>query len=206
VTKLQLGCLALVVAGALSLSAAVRPPPVPPAVSVMDWAELLGAPERSVIADYRDRLRQDYDIDYRLVTARAAGDASWASHEAFAALQVGDRSLGGRGLLLVVDSGADRVRLEVAATLEEVFTDAFVADLEQRRMAPFFREGRVADGILAATELIVVRAEEAAAGEAFDPRAAARFSLGGDSRVAPGAGINHGRTRDDPALIRFDDR
>jgi hypothetical protein len=43
VTRLQLGCLAVVIAGALPLTAAVRPIPAPPAVSVMDWAELLGA-------------------------------------------------------------------------------------------------------------------------------------------------------------------
>ena len=112
-TRLQLGCLALVIAGALPLTAAVHPIPPPPAVSVMDWAELLGARARRAIADYRDRLRKDHDIDYRLVTARGAGDVHWASHEAFAALQVGERSGSGRGLLLVIDPGADRVRLEV---------------------------------------------------------------------------------------------
>jgi hypothetical protein len=60
-----------------------------------------------------------------------------------------------------------------------VFTEAFVAYLEQRQMAPFFRENRVADGILAATELIVARAEDAAAGRAFAPPRAARITRGG---------------------------
>ena len=204
-TRLQLGCLALVIAGALPLTAAVHPIPPPPAVSVMDWAELLGARARRAIADHRDRLRKDHDIDYRLVTARGAGDVHWASHEAFAALGVGERSDGGRGLLLVIDPGADRVRLEVAAALEGVFTDAFVDYLEQRQMAPFFHEDRVADGILAATELIVARAEAAAAGEAFDPRASALFGFDGEASH-PAAGPGADRAEDDPAFIRFDDR
>jgi uncharacterized protein len=201
VTRLQLGCLALVIAGALPLIATVRQFPPPLAVSVMDWADLLGTRERSVVADYRDRLREDHDIDYRLVTAGAAGDANWASQEAFAALGVGERSGNGRGLLLVIDSAADRARLEVAAPLEDVFTDAFVADLEQRQMAPFFREGRVADGIVAATELIVIRAQAAAAGKAFDPSAAA--SSGRHGAPGPAAAPEADPAEDDPALIRL---
>jgi uncharacterized membrane protein YgcG len=201
VTRLQLGCLALVIAGALPLIAAVRQFPPPLAVSVMDWADVLGVRERSVVADYRDRLREDYDIDYRLVTAGTAGDANWASSEAFAALGVGERSGTGRGLLLVIDSSADRARLEVAAPLEDVFNDAFVTDLEQRRMAPFFREGRVADGIVAATELIAARAEAAAAGKAFDPNAAAPSGRHGEP--SPAAGPESDPAKDDPALIRL---
>jgi uncharacterized membrane protein YgcG len=201
VTRLQLGCIALVIAGALPLIAAVRQLPTPLAVSVMDWADLLGVRERSAVADYRDRLREDYDIDYRLVTAGTAGDANWASHEAFAALGVGERSGNGRGLLLVIDSGADRARLEVAAPLEDVFNDAFVTDLEQRQMAPFFREGRVADGIVAATELIVIRAEAAAAGKAFDPNAAA--PLGRHGAPGPAAGPEADPAEEDPALLRL---
>jgi uncharacterized protein len=204
VTRLQLGCLALAIAGALPLSATMPPLPSPPAVSVMDWAELLGRHERMAIADYRDRLRRDHDIDYRLVTAQAAGDANWASHEAFTALRVGERSLGGRGLLLVIDSGADRVRLKVAAALEDVFTDAFVAELEQRRIAPFFRAGRVADGILAATEAIVARAEAATSDQTLDPSAATLFGPRG--AASPAAGPDAGRAEDDPPFIRVDDR
>jgi uncharacterized protein len=204
VTRLQLGCLALAIAGALPLTATLPPIPPPPAVSVMDWAELLGARARRAIADYRDRLRKDHDIDYRLITARSPGDVHWASHEAFAALQVGERSGSGRGLLLVIDPAAERVRLEVAAALEGVFTDAFVDYLEQRQMAPFFHEDRVADGILAATELIVARAEAAAAGESFGPGADALFGFAG-AASQPAAGPAADPAADDPPPIPFDD-
>jgi uncharacterized membrane protein YgcG len=62
-----------------------------------------------------------------------------------------------RGLLLVID--ADQVRLEVGYTLEGVLPDAFAAYVEHRQMVPFFERGRVADGILSTTELIVTRAQ-----------------------------------------------
>jgi uncharacterized protein len=201
VTRLQLGCLALVIAGALPLTATLRPVTPPPSVSVMDWADLLGPRARTAIAEYRDRLREDHDIDYRLVTARGAGDASWASREAFAALGVGERSDSGRGLLLVVDPSTDRVRLEVAASLEAIYPHAFVADLEQRQMAPFFEQGRVADGVLATTRLIVARAEEAASGETFDPTAGALLGPGGEA--SPAAGPAADRAKDRPTASRL---
>jgi uncharacterized protein len=159
---------------------------------VHDEAGLLTERERAAIASYHDRLLAEHDIDYRVVTARQHGDLDRAAHEAFAALGVGARSGSGRGLLLLVDPGADRVRLEVAAGLEGVFTDAFVAYLEQRQMVPFFRDRRLADGILATTELIVARAQEAVADTAFDPSTAAGFSLGGGASTAAriGAGAD----------------
>jgi uncharacterized protein len=192
-TRLQLACLALIIAVALPLTATLRHALAPqPAVSVVDGAALLSERERRSIASYHDRLLADHDIDYRVVTAQTGGDVDQAGHEAFAALGVGERSGSGRGLLLLIDPNADRVRLEVAAGLEGVFTDAFVAYLEQRQMVPFFRDDRVADGILATTELIVARAQEAAAGEAFDPTTAASFSLGGGASTAAriGAGLD----------------
>jgi uncharacterized protein len=192
-TRLQLGCLAAVVGAALPLAVTLRhalaPAPVP---SVLDGAALLSERERRAIASYHDRLLADHDIDYRVVTARVDGDVDRAGHEAFAALGVGERS--GRGLLLLIDPGADRVRLEVAAGLEGVFPDAFVAYLEQRQMVPFFRAARVADGIVAMTELIVARAQEAAAGAAFDPAVAASFSLGGGASTAARIGAGPDRT------------
>jgi uncharacterized protein len=152
--------------------------------SVVDRAALLSVAERDFIAAYHARLLEDYDIDYRVLTAPAAGAIERLSHEQFGALGVGSGSRSGRGLLLVIDPAGDRVRLEVAATLEAIYTDAFVAYLEHRQMVPFFEAGRVADGILATTELIFARAQEAAAGQGFDPVTARPFSLGGGASRA----------------------
>ncbi|NNE22655.1 MAG: TPM domain-containing protein, partial [Rhizobiales bacterium] len=71
------------------------------------------------------------------------------------------------------------VRLEVSRSLEPVFTDAFVKYIEDRQMVPFFASGRIADGILATTELIVTRAQEARANVEFDPGTNPARSAGG---------------------------
>ena len=157
---------------------------------------MLSEGERRSIARYHDELLADHDIDYRVVTTRTGGDVDQAGHQAFAELGVGERSGSSRGLLLLIDPSADRVRLEVASGLEGVFTDAFVAYLEQRQMVPFFRSGRVADGILATTELIVARAQQAAAGAAFDPATVASFSLGGGASTAARIGAGPERSRE----------
>jgi uncharacterized protein len=88
-------------------------------------------------------------------------------------------------LLLVIDTELDRVRLEVSTSLEGVYTDAFVAYVQNRQMVPFFQSGRVADGIIATTELIVVRAQEAEAGNDFSPAMPAR-SMGGGATAPAG--------------------
>jgi uncharacterized protein len=46
----------------------------------------------------------------------------------------------------------------VSYSLGGVYTDAFVSYIQHQQMVPFFRTGRLAEGILAATELIVNQA------------------------------------------------
>jgi hypothetical protein len=64
-------------------------------------------------------------------------------------------------------------------------------------MVPFFRAGRVADGILATTELIVMRAQRAAANAGFEDEAWAAVS-GGAGATAP-ADLNAGPVARRPA-------
>jgi uncharacterized protein len=129
---------------------------------VEDGAELMTREQRAFVAAYHDTLLRDHDIDYRVVTARGLGDINRAAVARFEDLAGTSRSRTGRGLLLVVDAEADLVRLEVGYALEGTFPDAFVAYVERRQMVPFFERARVADGILATTELIVARAQRAA--------------------------------------------
>ncbi|MDH3771410.1 MAG: hypothetical protein OET79_10565, partial [Nitrospirota bacterium] len=67
-----------------------------------------------------------------------------------------------------------------------------VSYVERHQMVPFFQSDRVADGILAATELMVARAQEAEAQQAFDPGMTDSISLGGGATVPtrPTAMIN----------------
>ena len=151
---------------------------------VDDRAALLESAERASIADYHSALLDAHDIDYRLLTIAAGTDLERIAHDYFAESGVGTRSENGRGLLLVIDTASAHVRLEVSTSLESVYTDAFVAYVQNRQMAPFFAAGRVADGVLATTELLVGRAHEAGAGAAFAPPMAARSMGAGASAAA----------------------
>lgn len=147
--------------------------------SVRDGAALMSQDQSAEIAEHHGYLLQDYDIDYRVLTAADVGDISHFAVRQFADLGVGEASATGRGLLLVIDPVQDRVRLEVGYALEGVYPDAFIAYVEHRQMVPFFRAERVADGILAATELIVTRAQRAAANAGFEGEAWMAGSGGG---------------------------
>jgi uncharacterized protein len=145
---------------------------------VEDRVQLLSEAQRGRIAQYHAALRREHDIDYRVLAVSEGGDLDMAAHRYFGETGVGSLSARGRGLLLVIDTALQRVRLEVSTTLEGVYTDAFVAYVQHRQMVPFFQAGRVADGILATTELIVGRAQDAVAGKEFSPTGTAR-SMGG---------------------------
>jgi uncharacterized protein len=150
---------------------------------VVDDTELLSGSERRRITEFHELLQQDYGIDYRVLVVSRVGNLDRYAADRFGALSVGDRTAGGRGLLLVLDQGRDEVRLEVSRALEGVFTDAFVAYIEQRQMVPFFAANRVSDGILATTEMIVDRAREARAQQAFDDEPGKAVSLGAGARA-----------------------
>lgn len=152
---------------------------------VDDRAPILTATEHARIAKYHAALLGAHDIDFRVLAIGSAADLERTTHDHFATARVGSLSENGRGLLLVIDTASQRVRLEVSTSLEGVYTDAFVAYLQNRQMAPFFAAGRVADGVLATTELIVGRAREAETGAEFAPAMQARSLGGGASARAP---------------------
>ncbi|MCB9982719.1 MAG: TPM domain-containing protein [Rhodospirillales bacterium] len=140
---------------------------------VCDEAELFEKGQQDWIGTYHATLLKEDDIDYRVLTTSKTVDINVLAHEKFKEMKVGQRSKSGRGLLLVIAignfAGGGEVRLEVSAGLEGVYTDAFISYIQHRQMVPFFRAGRVADGILATTEMIVTRAIEAKEGQEFSP-------------------------------------
>jgi uncharacterized protein len=137
-------------------------------VLVDDQAALLTDDQRERITLFHRYLLKDFDIDYRLITTREAGDLVVFGARQFKTRDVGGLSKSGRGLLLVIDAAQDRVRLEVGHALEGIYTDGFVAYIEQRQMVPFFQAQRIADGTLATTELIVQRGQQAIKRNALD--------------------------------------
>ncbi|MBH8581555.1 TPM domain-containing protein [Bisbaumannia pacifica] len=126
---------------------------------VEDRVGLLDEVARRRLVETHRLLRQDHAIDYRVVIDHDLGDLDRHAATEFRRLELGGES--GRGLLLVLDVAANEVRLEVGHGLEGIFVDAFIAYLEARQMTEFFAVGRVADGILATTELLVAQVQGA---------------------------------------------
>lgn len=184
----------LLAAAGLSLVVAAwitRDETVSPSLLVRDDARLLSEAERARLAEFHHYLLADHDIDYRVRTVEHAGDLARFAVETFEELGIGEESRRARGLLLVIDPGEDRVRLEVGRALEGSFPDAFVGYVEERQMVPFFRNGRVADGILATTELIVGRIQDEKRSGGFEDALAAPGTAGGGA--ATNARIGAGR-------------
>lgn len=162
-------------------------------VFVEDRAGLLSEDEEASVAGWHAALLAQHDIDYRVLTVAGPTDLSALALRHFDEAEVGRHSRTGRGLLLVIDADSERVRLEVARELESVFVDSFVAYVEREQMVPFLAAGRVGDGLVAASELIAGRAEEAIASEALDDRAAIASTAGGGAESR--AGVGHGYER-----------
>ena len=164
-------------------------------VLVDDQAGLLSPEQRDQIVKFHTAILTAYDIDFRIATVRGSQDINMTAADRFAGLEIGNLSLTGRGLLLLVAPDADNVRIEVGRSLEPVFTDTFVAYIEERQMVPFFQAGRVADGILATTELIADRAGDGMQTAAFaDPASGAvEPSAGGGAGTAAQIGAGYER-------------
>jgi len=149
---------------------------------VEDEANLLAQTQKEEIEAHHRYLLEDFDIDYRVITKASAGDLVRFGVDRFRAQGIGRESRHGHGLLLVIDPAQNQVRLEVSYSLEGVYTDAFVSYIQREQMLPFFRTGRIGEGILATTELIVQRAVEANEQGSFAERSS---GAGGAGATAP---------------------
>lgn len=158
---------------------------------VQDGAGILSPRQAAFIRRYHNKLLEDHDIDYRMVTGAGdmGADINTFAYTYFEEQGVGRLSESGRGLLLAIDVDDGLVRVEVSRALEGIYTDRFISYIQHRQMIPFFRSSRVADGILASTELVFTRAQEAESGQAFvPPMEAATAGAGAVNPARIGAG------------------
>lgn len=163
-------------------------------IRIDDRAALMSAEQSDWMGQYHKKLLEEFDMDYRVLTVPGLPeDINAFTFRAFQQDEVGSNSKSGRGLLLVIDSKGGSVRLETSAALESIYTDAFVRYIEERQMIPFFRENRVADGVLATTELIFSRAMDAQSGREFVPPMDS-FSSGGGAKTAAKIGAGKDAT------------
>ncbi len=151
---IRLACVCLLLAGGLQLVACSREPDA--AAFVDDRAALLTAAGRERIVAYYRKLYREFDIHLKVATLKESpADLDDAAVRLFAEYALGSETRGAKGVLLLVDPVGRRVRMEIGYDLEGVFPDGFVGYVEERQMAPFFRAGKVGDGVEATVELLV---------------------------------------------------
>tara|TARA_R110002124_G_scaffold129483_1_gene290913 strand:- start:212186 stop:213229 length:1044 start_codon:yes stop_codon:yes gene_type:complete len=159
--------------------------------TVYDSAKILTPQQIDSLTQYHAKLLEAYDIDYRVTTLNLLQeiDINLVSHQLFVDRKVGEFSQSGRGILLVVDAKGHKLRLEISAALSPVYTDAFLSYIEHRQMIPFFKAGRVSDGILATSEMMFTRAQEATQRKAFmPPRESISIGAGATNDAEIGSG------------------
>lgn len=130
---------------------------------------------------YNERLLEDFDIDFRVVTTESEEDITSFTNTAFSSFQEESRSRSGKAILLVINTLLDEARMGVSMALEPVYTDVFVSCIERKGMVPYFRDSRVADGVYMMMELVRDRAFEADQGKEFMEPMETK-SLGGGAR------------------------
>lgn len=135
-----------------------------PSETIIDRAGILRDQEVQRLFTYNQALLTDHDIDFRLIiekNGRTRGEFNMRANSLLQQLVKGVRSKQGRIILLYVDTHSNLARLEIAGDLEGVYTDAFCGYIQQQHMVYFFRENRIQDGVLAASEMIYERARDA---------------------------------------------
>ena len=157
---------------------------------IIDDAHLLYGDEKlmKMYREYNDALLKRFDVDFRVMTVSNDENIDLLSHKKFTELQKESRSTSGKALLLVINTRQDKVRLEVSTGLEPIYTDAFVSYIERKGFVPYFREGKIADGVYMATELIRDRAFEAESGKEWMPPMQSK-SIGGGAKTKAYIGV-----------------
>ena len=179
-----LGMLVALAAGLISCT------DVEPVDRLRDARDILSIDAESRLQAFQYSLLAEYDIELAVdVPEGSPVDLPRYSHDLMERHAVGSATSAARGLLLVIDVEGERVRFEVGSDLEHVYPDAFVSRIENDQMRPFFREGRVGDGVEATIELLVARVGDVLAQGADQPGAGIErgdFSAGaGATATAP---------------------
>jgi uncharacterized protein len=156
---------------------------------VCDMFQLFSPQQHDYITSYHRSLLELFDIDLRVFVSMHEQATSL-----FNEIKAGEHSKTRKGMLLLINPKKNLVRLEVSAGLDAVYTDGFVKYLQERQMLPFFHANRVADGIVATTEMIVDRAKKAQKGEEFVPPEQLTNTLGIGAGAQSQANIGTGYT------------
>lgn len=150
--KAALGLLLLSMAALSGFALDVPPLDAP----VVDRASVLDTAEREMIADYLFATKEQTGVQLAVLIVRSLEGKSIESYsmDVVEAWKLGDAETD-RGALLLVSIGDRAVRIEVGYGLEERVTDVKAGLIIRTVIAPRFREGNYAAGILEAVKAIV---------------------------------------------------
>jgi len=165
---------------------------------VNDQVGLIPAYDERQYSAYLDQVQSESGIDIRIALVP---EGTGQSPEQFALATMRElgigRETGGRGLLILYDTLAHTMRIEVGPKLEGILPDAFVGYLMREHVDAFFGAGRPELGLRTTLFMIHWRIRMARLGEEYDPsfeeyvRDVRRLTSGGGAsgRVALDSGF-----------------
>ncbi|HET9986324.1 MAG TPA: TPM domain-containing protein [Longimicrobiales bacterium] len=177
-----------------------------PADQVDDRASLLPPEYRERLGWYLGDIRRESGIDIRMLFASPPEGEALERFAAESATRLGIGRGNGtlRGILVVYDPAAQRLRVEVGYGLEAYFPDAFIGYLIEKHVRSFFAAGDPTTGLRLMVRILHERIRDEMLGGRFDPapllrRPGARYGSGGGgaSGAAP--------LRADPKAFLADD-
>ena len=177
-------------------------------VGLTTWADERG------LNIYLDQVQNESGVDIRVVLAP---DSRGSTPEQFAVATMRElgigRETGARGVLILYDTLARTMRVEVGPKLEGVLTDAFVGYLMREHLDVFFNAGRPEFGLRTTLFMIHWRIRMARLGEEYNPafeeymrdvrRVASGGGASGRRNTGPGAARLINRTGDTAAAAHF---
>jgi uncharacterized protein len=180
------------------LVALLRRTTVGPPRRMDDRVGIIPAADERRYNEYLVRVQDESGIDVRiaLVPDTRGQPLEQFALRAMRELDVG-RETGGRGLLIVYDTLAHAMRIEVGPKLEGILPDAFVGYLMREHVDAFFGGGRPELGLRTTLFMIHWRIRMARLGEEYDPsfeeyiRDVRRLGSGGGAsgRIALDSGV-----------------
>jgi hypothetical protein len=176
---------------------------------IYDRAGVIGWKEEFGNNQWLTAMQTESGVDIRIVVVP---DSRGSTPEQFAVATMRElgigRENGARGLLILYDTTARTVRIEVGPRLEGFLTDAFVGHMLRRHVDAFFNTGQTELGLRTILHMINWRIRQARLGREYDPsfeeymrdvggspRAEARPNAGTWARAPRGSSIRRATRR-----------
>jgi uncharacterized protein len=137
---------------------------------VVDRVGIISAAEQRNYNWFLEQMHRESGIDLRIVLVPTVGNSTPEQFALATMRQLGiGQGTGRRGLLIVYDTLARTMRVEIGPKLEGILPDAFVGYLVREHLDPFFNEGSPDLGLRTTLFMIHWRVRMARLGEEYDP-------------------------------------